>query len=98
MSGEAEKLGVKFIGVSFDKPQKNAAFKEKEGFPFALWSDDGRALAKAYGATRALGIPYAKRITVILDPQGVWRWQYTDVSPRDHPVTVIADLKTIMAQ
>lgn len=86
---------MKFIGVSFDKPAKNAAFKQKEAFPFPLWSDEGQVLAKAYGASRALGIPYAKRITVILDPAGVWRWQYTDVSPKDHPITVIADLKII---
>ncbi len=84
--------------MSFDKPEKNRAFKNKQDFKFALWTDGGQTLAKAYGAARALGVPYAKRITVLIDPDGVWRWQYTKVSPRSHPAEVMADLRVLLGE
>ncbi len=90
------KLGARVYGVSFDKPEKNLAFKNKQDFQFPLWSDTDQVLAKAYGAARALGVPYAKRITVLIDPEGVWRWHYPKVSPGSHPGEVLADLRAII--
>ena len=38
------------IGVSFDTPDANAAFKTSQSFELALWSDVQRELAVYYGA------------------------------------------------
>lgn len=42
--------GVAVIGVSYDKVEKQRAFKEKYNFPFTLLADTEKKVAKAFGA------------------------------------------------
>src|SRR6266508_3490552 len=41
---EFEKIGVVVVGISFDRPEDNRAFAEKDGFPFRLLSDVDRTV------------------------------------------------------
>ena len=38
------------VGISPDRPERNAKFKAKEGLPFQLLSDEDHAVAEAFGA------------------------------------------------
>ncbi len=67
---------MKIVGVSFDLPQSNATFKADEGFQYDLWSDTNRELALYYGAATSPLAPFPIRMTVLLDPDGVWRVTY----------------------
>lgn len=63
--------------MSFDPPERNAAFKENEEFAFPLWTDAARELALYYGAATTETQPFANRITVLLDADGTWLLVYT---------------------
>lgn len=80
------------LGVSFDTAAENRAFKEKYDFPFPLLCDTERMLGVAYGACEAPTAAHAKRITVVIDPQGKIARVYDKVDARTHPQTVLDDL------
>ena len=84
------------VGVSFDTPDENRAFREAQSFPFPLWSDSKRSLGKPAGATRFGGIPFAKRVTVLVDGEGQIRYIYPDVSPLGHSADVLEDLAAVL--
>ena len=84
------------MGVSFDKPAKNAVFKLNEKFQFPLWSDNDRELAIHYGAAASKAAFFASRVTVVLDDKGRWILNYPKVSPAKHPQEVLDDLKAIL--
>ncbi len=78
-------------GVSFDSPAENAAFARKYSFPFALLSDDSRALALALGACTDAGSGYPKRVAALLENGAVSRL-YPRVSAQTFPGEVLAEL------
>jgi peroxiredoxin Q/BCP len=80
------------LGISFDKPAENKAFKEKFAFPFLLLSDPDRKVGMAYGAADDPGAGHAKRISYLIDPQGKIAKVYPAVKPAEHPDQVLADL------
>src|SRR5262245_25932005 len=45
-----EKKNAVILGISYDTPAENAAFKAKFNFNYALLSDTDAKVAKAYGA------------------------------------------------
>ena len=90
------------VGVSFDDPTDNAAFRENQEFPYALWSDAKffLELGLYYGAASSTTQASASRKTVIIDPQGVWQLEYDGVSflnLYDHSQDVLDDLSAILA-
>jgi len=80
------------LGISFDTPAENKAFKEKFAFPFPLLSDPERKVGLAYGATEPPGAGNAKRISYLIDPNGKIAKVYPAVKPAEHPDQVLADL------
>lgn len=83
------------LGISYDPPEVNRAFRDKHGFPFPLLSDTDRSVAAAYGAGRDAGDPYAdfpRRISYLIDPDGVVRRAYEVTDPAGHAGEVLADL------
>ncbi len=88
------------IGVSFDSPTKNAAFKKADNFAFALWSDVGRELALYYGAASSKTQGAADRVTVVLDDTGTQVLTYsafmTNSGLTHHPKDVLADCKALL--
>lgn len=58
------------LGVSFDTPAENKAFAEKFNFNFPLLCDVDRKMGVAYGATESGASGGAKRIGVVIGPDG----------------------------
>ena len=79
------------MGVSFDAPAANKAFKEKFSFPYDLLSDTDHGMSKAYGAATDES-RNASRISVLIGPDGTVAKAYGKVNPADHPSEVLADL------
>jgi peroxiredoxin Q/BCP len=84
------------LGVSFDTPEKNRKFAEKNGLPFLLLSDSDHELAKSVGAARAL-LPFAKRVSYLVGPDGLVLETYPDVDPKTHASEVLEDYRAIIA-
>ena len=87
--------GLKVFGVSFDKPKDNRAFAEKFNLPFLLLSDTGRSLADATGAAPKL-LPFPKRISYLVGPDGVVIEAYPKVDPSTHARDVLDDYRTFI--
>ncbi|MDQ1711863.1 MAG: thioredoxin-dependent peroxiredoxin [Frankiaceae bacterium] len=70
-----EAAGYAVVGISPDKPEKLAKFRDAEGLTFPLLSDPSREVLEAYGAYGAKKL-YGKdvvgviRSTFVLDEQG----------------------------
>lgn len=58
------------LGASFDTPAANKAFAEKFSFEFPLLCDVTRAMGEAFGATEKGASGGAKRIGVVIGPDG----------------------------
>ena len=84
------------VGVSYDSPEKNRKFAEKNGLPFRLLSDRDHELAKSVGASRAL-MPFAKRVSYLVDGDGIVLKAYPEVDPKTHAAEVIEDYRGIIA-
>jgi peroxiredoxin Q/BCP len=84
------------LGISFDTPDDNRAFAEAQSFPYPLLSDVDTTIGQAYGTKRDPGEPWAdiapKRVSFLINPQGVVvrRYEVDDVT--GHPAQVLADL------
>jgi peroxiredoxin Q/BCP len=83
------------LGISFDTPAENKAFAEAQGFPYRLLSDPDRSVGKAYGALKGPDEQFPdfpKRISFLIDPDGVVAKTYTVTDVAAHPGTVLDDL------
>jgi len=83
---------IRVVGISFDTPEDNAAFAEKNQFEFPLLSDTRHAVAIAYGACSGSDARYPDRVSFLIDEQGMIEKVYDQVDPRDHPARVLADV------
>ena len=92
-----QEAGYELVGVSPDSPSRNASFKEKEGLPFPLLSDEDHALAQELGAW-GKKMSYGKesvgliRSTFVLGPDGELDREYRSVKATGHVARVTADL------
>jgi thioredoxin-dependent peroxiredoxin len=83
------------LGISFDTPEENKAFKEAQGFPYPLLSDVDKSVGETYGAKRGPDEQwgdFAKRLTFLIGPDGVVRRVYDVHDVGTHPETVLADI------
>lgn len=65
LAAEFAEAGAQRIGISIDKPEKQAAFADKHDFDFPLLSDTDRSVAKAYGVKRPGPLMNARATFVI---------------------------------
>jgi thioredoxin-dependent peroxiredoxin len=73
------------LGVSFDTPAENEAFAKKFGFNFPLLCDTSRAIGVAYGAADDSSAKHARRVGVIIGPDGkIIEW-HAKVDARGFP-------------
>jgi thioredoxin-dependent peroxiredoxin len=75
--------------VSFDTPAENRAFAEKFSFNFPLICDTDRKLGVAYGAADASASGNAKRIGVVVGPDGKVREWLGKVDAKTYPQDVL---------
>jgi peroxiredoxin Q/BCP len=59
--------------VSTDTTATHAAFAEKHGLPFPLLSDPQAKIAKAFGVARIGGWLPSRRVTFVIDKDGIVR-------------------------
>ena len=79
------------LGISYDAPANNKAFRDKFGFPYDLLSDEGGKASIAYGAA-AVDAARSSRVSVLIGPDGNIAAAYAQVTPVEHPDQVLADL------
>lgn len=83
------------LGISYDTPEENRAFRDQQSLPFRLLSDVDRSVGATYGAGREAGEPYAdypQRVSFLIDPEGTIRRTYEVTDPAGHAAQVLADL------
>lgn len=83
------------MGVSFDDPAKNAHFAEKNDFNYPLLSDLDRSMGLAYGAADAADQSAARRVGVILTPDGRIHAWHARVSAREFPQQALAAIPAL---
>jgi peroxiredoxin Q/BCP len=94
---EFSAAGYDIVGVSPDKPSRNAKFKEKEGLNFDLLSDEDKELAMSLGAWGEKNL-YGKvtngliRSTFVLSPDGTIEKAYRNVKATGHVARIKEDL------
>lgn len=85
-----EKLGVVVLGVSADSAESHKKFAEKYHLPFLLLADTNKETIKAYGAD---GLLFTKRVSYLIDPQGMIKQIYPDVDPASHAAEILTDVR-----
>lgn len=81
------------LGISFDDPAANRAFRDKFSFPYDLLCDTDKSVGLAYGAAEDASAGHPARISYLIDPDGKVAKVYGKVAPAEHPDEVLADLK-----
>ena len=79
------------LGVSYDSPADNGAFRTKFSFPYDLLSDGDGKMSVAYGVSEP-GAARSPRKSVLVGPDGSVAVAYDAVVPAEHPDAVLADL------
>lgn len=98
---ELKKYDVELFGVSCDDEETHAKFIKKHNLPFPLISDKDKSIGKAYGTASRLGglLPGMKRVTFVIDKQGVVRSVlYHELIVEKHVEGVLAVLKSVVDQ
>ncbi|HUO45526.1 MAG TPA: thioredoxin-dependent thiol peroxidase [Acidimicrobiia bacterium] len=94
---DLQEAGYELVGISPDEPVRNARFREKEGLPFPLLSDQDHKVAEAFGAW-GKKVRYGKesvgliRSTFVLGEEGELEREYRNVKATGHVARVTADL------
>ena len=86
--------GAVVLGVSADTSQSHKAFAEKFHLPFSILADPDKHIIEAYGVKMPL-LGFAKRVTFLIDRQGIVRKVIRDTRTKDHDQQVLALLKGI---
>ena len=87
-----ERAGIVVLGISKDSPASHAKFREKYELPFILLSDPEKLAIGPYGASQLIG---TKRISYIIDPNGVIVDTYPNVDPASHAMQLLQDIKNL---
>ncbi len=77
------------LGVSMDDQASHQKFKEKYGLPFKLVVDSDGTITKAYDVD---GGGYAKRVTYIIDAEGIITHVDDNVNTSTHAADVLASI------
>jgi thioredoxin-dependent peroxiredoxin len=89
------KAGVEIVGVSPDSVASHEKFKAKYGFPFALLSDEDKAVCQLFDVWKEksmYGRKYmgVERSTFLIDGKGVLRREWRKVKVPGHAEEVLA--------
>ncbi|MBI4167209.1 MAG: redoxin domain-containing protein [Acidobacteria bacterium] len=60
------------MGISVDSRERNKAFAQSLGVTFPILSDEAKTVSRAYDVLMPI-IRWAKRVTFVIDKQGVIR-------------------------
>ena len=88
------RLGVTVYGISLDDVQTQAKFKKEQKLDFALLSDPDGSVARRYGVL-VERMAMARRVTFLLDDEGVIREINEKVNVRDHAAQVVQAIERL---
>lgn len=83
------------LGASFDTPADNKTFADAQRFGFHLLSDVDKQVGTAYEAARGPDEQYPdfpRRVSYLIDPEGVIARAYTVTDTAGHADEVLGDL------
>lgn len=96
---EFERLGAQVIGISTDKEEGQASFREKCHLTFPLIPDPSKSICKAYGvyggAMALLGA--SGRASFIIDPAGKLVYQLHNIAHTVHVPGALRELERLQA-
>jgi thioredoxin-dependent peroxiredoxin len=78
------------LGVSVDDEASHQQFTQKFNLPFPLLADTNRLMMQSYDVDGGTG--YAKRVTYVINPQGMIAHVYTTINTETHATDILADL------
>lgn len=95
--GDLLDAGYRLVGISPDPPERNARFRERDGLPFPLLSDESHEVARTFGAwgtKKNYGREYEGliRSTFVLAPDGEVERAYRNVKATGHVGRLRRDL------
>ncbi len=70
---EFEQKDAGILGVSLDTEASHQRFQEKHSLNFPLISDRGKELSRMFGVLRLGGLLLLKRVTFVIDREGIIR-------------------------
>jgi peroxiredoxin Q/BCP len=70
---DLRELGAEVIGVSLDTPEKQAEFAKAQRAEFPMIGDPSKEIGRAYDVLRLGGWLLTKRVTFVIDKQGIIR-------------------------
>ena len=88
------------LGVSRDKLSSHERFKEKQGFPFDLLSDEDETLCNLFDVIKEKNM-YGKKVmgiersTFLIDEKGILRKEWRKVKVKEHVNAVLEALKEL---
>lgn len=90
-----DSLGVRVVGISVDEPASHAKFIRTHRLPFLLLSDKTGFVAELYGCAMVFKrpdgpVPVARRVTYLIDGEGVIRKVWNKVDPSTNSAEVLA--------
>jgi len=77
------------VGISADKSTTQITFIDKFGLTFPMIPDTTKQIIYAYGARGVLGVA-AKRMTFLIDPEGLIAHVWPDVNVEGHASDVLS--------
>ncbi|MEN8799157.1 MAG: thioredoxin-dependent thiol peroxidase [Flavobacteriaceae bacterium] len=91
---ELQKAGYELLGVSADSEKRQANFRNKYKFPFALIADEDHQLINGFGvwgSKKFMGREYdgIHRKTFIIDPDGIISRVIDKVKTKDHTAQIL---------
>lgn len=89
--GELRDQNIHVWGISYDSPASHAAFKQKYHLTFPLLSDSNKEVAALYGVK---GLLMAKRVTFLIDEQGILVGIINDVDVKNHAQQILDTFET----
>jgi peroxiredoxin Q/BCP len=81
--------GITVLGISKDSVSSHKKFAEKYGLPFTLLADTDKKVISDYQAGSLL---MTKRISYLIDPQGMIAKTYPNVDPAMHAKEILDDV------
>ena len=83
-----KKLNTVVIGISPDSPASHKKFMDKHSLPLTLLSDPQKEVIGKYQAKGTV----TKRISYLIDPEGIIKKAYAKVNPARHAKEILRDL------
>ena len=93
LNQDFKNAGAEIIGVSVDDMASHKKFLEKHKLPFILLADSEKKVTELYDVKNFIG--KAKRVTFVIDSNGIIKKIYPDVDVSTHGQEVLTYVKTL---